>query len=1702
MKKLRLKLTLIGLTLLLLNISTPIVSVKADDVLTFTGGNNAYTGGSGRMSLSNTPGWGITYNTNLTSGVSRVLGAKVTPFIIDDNSFINSLKTLSAEEKRTKIKNYLRDAEYGNSTVKQAYKLRIGTSEYSHSFYVYDTEARDAFTYIYDYYPFGRNKNAPAWLTRNKNTDNLVFGYSKFPSSGLQINNGSSLYSENILKVTSDGGSGYNYWYYGSSNGDVPQGTKDTLYQLTANYTDSGTDLFNIPSNTIVAYYVEPLYSVDIEENQPSDSSVIPDNDTDTWIGYAATPAMLAVYNDNSGSNGINLLNKGLSTGGHLDKLINLVTTSGASGGNNISELAINVSLSAKNLVYGSSIQEVIEGDKGAYCVVVTPEDIISRDSLPEIPSVPIFSNSNGTLTYLGESATVDKDTWDEITNVLSYGMGLSDSKGLGGLWSAVTSIEAMRNKSSNALDEEGNYISNYLTAYQNVWAQITSYYSNKKITLSSTPSTLTESKRTSTIQPDTVVDLSGYGGPFNVDTALGVVSDTKTNYDYNSATVFKLDGTDSIVDTGVTSKNQLGNEQSSLEISYTDLLRNPYSYSIVLSSSVDITTTDLDISLTPPNIVVFDEATYYKTGTTDSTNPDEQVFWNVTMPQNEWDKITSSINYAYNGKQSNALGLTEVNDSANKYHTLINTLKDAATIVNTYKRDNETAVVDADNSPLETLARINNRLTSIYSFYESQSSRINTVKSDIESLLNDISSIESRAVYRNVVYGAGDANEYSSGTGYRNGSSYYTFKIDDNYCGIEGHFVSRVLSEGYGSAGNLGFDSSHSKLLWNGYFNTKGNITLFNNNLQLNDNQLGDYIQVKESNGKYTNPASDLCSLRWSGWSNHDANTESAIDDLDNDFAGHAVLKNGYDGYNGTIRALFGLNTRTMKYSEGWKSDTHDNVLLEINSELWIKKMGEVYSSYKDELTTEQDYLNNAMTALANAKAELETAVNAYYTAFEKAEKACYESYNAPIISAVSGGSVLNTLEQGSVVSGGYDFSSNDNNYSDWKANKWTRVIPFVKTTGSTTALKFEKKESQFIYASYKSSDNTMKSIFNNSRDASVTSVIQNRANSSGNEATLKYRVVTTGNPTTHMTKNSIVSMATNGGTPCATTLSWSQVMQQPYSYGIIINSYGHKNSSYDIHEWQTSSTFKKTGLDDGSLWGSHISTTSLTIESSTPSIQISSFIPSPNELTWTIAKNPDKTPSLITTTSLDRSNVSINGTDYDYYTPTGDYVKDTIKYTINTIYSGITSTSTPFDAIIRHKNFKSTSADAEISGTSTINYSYDEGTSMTIWNDANRIEFLTRTPMYTTSGDALTNSSSVKPVNGGTLNHLTEGFRLTWAVNDPDDTKKTLTSQYKINLNYSAVTQIESTFSTDKTDTDNSDGIPVLKAGQTFKGNVKNNKLIIDAYCNVRNDDNYVLSDTGNYSTASEFEDFMNDLVSALASCPRSVNSTIPEANFTIDSGNGFSAVDSGNWRFSYNSNNSDNDTHAGSTVSSINSTGSSGSIVSNLAYTNDALNCNYSGLGVYGIITGNETHEYGNTTNGLFNDAFNPLLQRGLGENNWYYEYSDAISVVHYHAVIDYDDYSFECTLNKYASDNDSATDVLLSSDNLSVFDSFCGYNTVHGASANLIAPGIDISGIAGFADANGNQLFSFNSNSVNKILGKQTPIHIRGNVYDNT
>jgi hypothetical protein len=480
------------------------------------------------------------------------------------------------------------------------------------------------------------------------------------------------------------------------------------------------------------------------------------------------------------------------------------------------------------------------------------------------------------------------------------------------------------------------------------------------------------------------------------------------------------------------------------------------------------------------------------------------------------------------------------------------------------------------------------------------------------------------------------------------------------------------------------------------------------------------------------------------------------------------------------------------------------------------------------------------------------------------------------------------------------------------------------------------------------------------------------------------------------------------------------------------------------------------------------------------------------------------------------------------------GSY-KDTALYKITHNWGGNTGTIDILTAEITsvssipHNNNASVVAEEnsyEYNHDNTSNSGDNGGTYLSLWKSNGSISIKTVHPMMVSSWSTDTlgwNDHPTKTISGGSMGNYNvlnngiglgvNGYRPEWFHSA---VTHTIDSPFNVVITYRSNTTIKTTFSTDKEDTDsmasditnNKSPIPYLKAGQTFNGGIKNNAITIKGYANIGKNNNFVRNNGLRFKSETEFITYMNNITDAFkANAKVEVVSTlngfnVNSLNQAVVGGEGFDV----------------NLTEAGSHVDNDAGVQFKDSVISNPTP-------------VVNVHSGSRLYEnayfrpYGSSYNSYVNGPvsstlatrtqfkYNDLLNHGLGTTaSWYYEYSEALGIAYYEATVTFNDYDFTGTISRYESDAETEADFYVKNQYgalKTAWEGF-GYDTYlmksdgrnSGDPVNVIATAIDLTDVIAANPDLAELLTNDEGVVISKLLGKQTPIHVRGSVYDNT
>lgn len=1293
----------------------------------------------------------------------------------------------------------------------------------------------------------------------------------------------------------------------------------------------------------------------------------------------------------------------------------------------------------------GTLIDDVNVRSFGAYSLIVSSDTLTSRDELPEIPSVPVFikdSKTSSTIHYSDISSTIPQNVWKDITDVLSYAMHLTEVEPSNGLygWCSIE-VSKMREYSNNAKDSFSNYSPDYSQKYESLWNRICGYYNNTEISLEGTSTNVPV--RMSNTQPSGVnTKFGGGNGPFVVEGgSLGGISSVNytMNYSENCAQFYALGDQLDIVSTGTTDVGGLGSSTGSKTLSVGDILRNPYRYSIVVEDTESISTMAGDPE--PPNIIVYDEKG-------DRT-------WEASIDKNSWNNVLNTIHYMQ-GKDnaSNVLGIEEANTARSARNW-------------TSYADEECSFTSNYNAWLTEKKKLEEKKQALVELNTELDNTINSINDVLDSTTNLIKSghIKDISTYE------GNITSYQSSWNYckNKNTDYKPFKAL-----VDSKIVNGLFRPG---AKNCNYMDKLGDIY--GYW------TIYCDYMR--DKYCDTYADRKfilNYNTSYPNVSAGSDYFRTSNY-----NSEGQW---------HYMMPGWNDVYGST--------------------DTNgaQSMAQEIMAKWYLENAKDAYASIKTVNNTNISELDTQITKFQTLIDDYNSHLTIYDTNYNTALSKIGECFDGQML--VNGvkdgdGAIENDITDNLCKRGG-DSASGDMShlykYQTYKANESGQM--YAAWIASNT-----------YYSAYDNYDRVVAKNLGPIRN-SLYSEISRVYNSQEYPLNFRYRVVRTDSPSAAMTATSIKDYVNK---PCGYTLSYKDVIESPYSYGIIINCYETVNRDPTIEEWQTSIKTTKEGLDDSSFWNWGGSDRNFTIKFESPedSLELSNPIPGTGTVTWFTGKITGKsnggtqgTPPNV----VDGSPLGLSEGNPSWNSSGG---KKRALYQITKNWGGGSGTVTILTTDITSKVLNPCSNTyVNVSGESSFSYDVNSGSVFNIWKNNGIFNLDARFPMMRasmavdgTSPNAPKPNTLVNDGYGGTF-----ATPISSAIGDsgfypvmcriPASSERSIETQYNVKFSYGGTAKISTTFSTDENDTsdmqsviDSMSGmvIPYVKAGQNIDGELNNNELVIEGWCNVGSGTDVKTNGTNaTFDTIDDFKNAMNNLVNDVKSNAKyEVLSTIN--GFNVDYNNN-AVTDADSYQIEHNQANGKVDQQAGLKFETSGSEANSSTVTDEESgvYVNRYARLNgqdyseddHGPIGNAGVL-GSKTQE-----------AYNRLMVVGEGDGEWYYEYSEGLTEVYYRAVIHIPVSEFHATISRYESDSNTSADAYVKEqkdDLLNAWKRF-GYETelgtFNGEYCNVIVPSIDLSGLS---DESKELLYNDASSSVvSKILGRQTPIHIRGSVYDNT
>lgn len=1553
------------------------MQASAESGSIFANGNNSYNGN--QTSSTHDASWDAALDTaGLNGNSTNVIGAKITIYTVDGET-AGELRGKSTGTIKQEINKYLQRSDIG------PVKWNNNLGYDSLTFTVFKNGYEDFVTRNEPYYPGPNNINRTnGWNNwyQYKSDGSVELGGQTL--SNMRIHDYSIsdvLYNTTIWSINSN-----NFWFAGS-NGTLPEAVSNEVVRVSAEMKAKN----KISSGSYVVWFIEPLVAIELKGT-----------DGNWYNKIAVTPSMAA-----------NLYDTGKATGikDWTSKYVNLTGTDGLAGAR------------GGSYVKNGQVGFINQNGYGAYAAVIEPEDLVVHDTLPEVPSIPVFQKTNNKMEYMGLSSTVPASTWNEITTVLSYAMKLTSTEPNSGLYSYCSQqVNTMQQYADNVYDSDGTYLLQYKDRYQQLWRQICNYYSSTSVTLEADKANIPV--RNSNTQPSSCTAKFGSSnGPFKVDIPLGGISKSNIDLSYKSAKVYKLNGSTSVVNKSATSESSLGSVQgtAATSIKVSDILKNPYAYSIVIESEGTLGGGHYP---EPPNIVIWDEKT-------DKT-------WEASIANSDWNKIIKALKYARNdGVDSNPSGVTsganEAREAAkylqgvsvNDYNTWTVNLVDAQNYLN-YLNDLQSKMGIGIN---EMRAMLNGSLSTDYALQEYTGSKYAHVNSgwynDNEGymILYRIRTGSSAIARSDVFQAYGTCNN--------------TIR---NYTGSMGQI-----------AGYKTWQDCYKSLMRSEYYNVYNNWTI----------GVGDSDDYEKDTTKMEPGVFSLfrrqnyTKLMMEKWY----------------YPGDSI------NHNGTIQYMAIVDTMCYWY---------------------LKSQISVYESMQNY------YIAEAISDVQSEIDELQRKVSEYekYVAQFKTN---YETFSTTLMQFFGNKMLVSGTRNGSNVANNVTellCKRTGGNAFDGMSQKYKYLI-WKLSSGNPRQASIVEATDMNLYSAYKNGASYTIGPIGNAIKGELDKLYEDGRNN----LDFKYRVVYTGNATDTMTRDTIKRYKNSS---CGYALSYTDVLSKPYSYGIIINSYELDTDTTEIKEWQLSRRMQKTDLDNSSIWQWQHANKTFDFIPASSTMQIVNTQYSDKTIQWITGRKTGVSGPALSTKKTYIGNMYVNSTGLSSAITSGETGWNQSNYTETALYK-ITgswgSNSGTMEILTEEITAKAVYRPAGHiaaveSGTSKFKYNHNSGSNFELWREGGSIEIKADFPMMAASNSA-SFSAVDKPVKQeGPIYKLNtaNGYAPAWCSSP---VTHTLSTPYYVKVSYHSNSKIRTTFSTDREDTDdmrkylnNGMIVPYLKAGQTFEGEITNNYIILDGYCNVPGNTDYVASNNLIYKTADDFRNYMTGIANQLNTCNVKVISTIN--GFNVDSDNN-PVIASSPFDVSHSKTSKiDNDAgvvfdEACSSKLGINH------VVTNTESIYGSKFRPYGGNNISPIL-GNTLSD---RTWSIYN---NELFNLGEGTDDWYWEYSEALGLIHYQLKVEFKDFKFNATISRYESDSNSSPDEYLKEQQSTLKNAWAnsfGYDTYLGKTndeyTNVVCTAIDLSGLTGDARA----LFTQDDGTeIQAILGRQTPIHIRGSVYDNT
>ncbi len=396
---------------------------------------------------------------------------------------------------------------------------------------------------------------------------------------------------------------------FGAFNWDSQECSFDmsSVENILANYFKDKTTKKNLTKHISttqqnLVFYMEPMVcmGIDIYGYQDSNGNSVYDSTGDKYglnKKFLLTPSDVArIYNfNNLNTGGTALFN---ATDNFVQNFMRVMDPDGVSGGSSS----------------GGTVGDVLSANKGAIAWSLAKEAIIEHDTIWEtIPTIRYVENfydaaSSSVTTQFAGGATIDKNIWNDIVDVLKYAKRITDVEPTSSLYSNIAVKQLAKDVrdiskcaykvTASGVVDKSTYKEDYKLAYQGLWSTIIAQYG-------STPAN-NFNKSTTTVVDRKVkfnvggIDMYGYSG----------VNDPSTTSVTLNAGEEKYKMLNNAADSFGTNAKDLVSSSSSPEFNISgltvgELLRNPYKYFIIIGQTDVSASTGL---IARPVVVLNDE--------------------------------------------------------------------------------------------------------------------------------------------------------------------------------------------------------------------------------------------------------------------------------------------------------------------------------------------------------------------------------------------------------------------------------------------------------------------------------------------------------------------------------------------------------------------------------------------------------------------------------------------------------------------------------------------------------------------------------------------------------------------------------------------------------------------------------------------------------------------------------------------------------------------------------------------------------------------------------------------------------------------------------------------------------------------------------------------------------------------------------------